>query len=150
MVSPHESWEDVEEGYRTERVGVFVEPRSIGGGDGPTRSKIEPVESAAIVYAVTMCRPLGSALESETTLVSFDDGRTAWEYANLVTHFVAESADANFAESQLRGRVGPPADRWEPDELVSDRGAFAVLREQVGHHVDKIEHLVNGTPALVE
>ncbi|WP_265107879.1 hypothetical protein [Halosolutus halophilus] len=146
MVSPHDSWKDVEDGYRRGRVGVFVEPISVQGRDGPTPPETDTDEPAATAYAVTMRRPMDSVFETETTLVSFEDVRTAWEYANLVTHYVAESADPNFAESQLQGRVGPPAERWTPDGPVSDLTAADVMRRQVAHHASKIEHLVGRKP----
>lgn len=137
MVSPRDSWDDVEDGYRSGDVGVFVEPRRVDGEEGRVAERATDYADAD-AFAVSMCRALGSDDETSTPLVSFADARTAWEYANLVTHYVSESFDPRFAETELRGNAGHDPDGWRPDGPVSDLSAADVLLRMVGDKRHKL------------
>lgn len=142
MVPPHDSWDDVDEGYRRGSVGVVVEEESIDHTDSPAGSKTVADGSDETAYAVSVHRAIGTVSGSADTLVSFVDARVAWEYANLVTHYISESADATFAASELRGEIRPPDERWQPEDPVRERSAADAIRKSVGDHVRKIDHVL--------
>ncbi|WP_049929002.1 hypothetical protein [Halopiger goleimassiliensis] len=140
MVSPRDGWDDREEGYRRDDVGVFVEPTVVDGEDARRVTEYD----AANAFTVSLCREMGTEAETRTPLVRFDEPRTAWEYAHLVTHYVSASFDPSFAESELTGTDGHDPDRWRPEGVVSDLDAETVLRKTVDHHVHKVEDVLEG------
>ena len=152
MVSPRDGWEDREDGYRRDDVGVFVEPTVVDDGEavvaGDEELAVERAETydAADAFTVTLCREMESDDDTRTPLVRFAEPRSAWESANLVTHYVAASFDPSFAESELAGTAGHDPDRWRPEGIVSDLSAEAVLRKTVAHHVHKVEDVLEDPP----
>ncbi|ELZ21635.1 MULTISPECIES: hypothetical protein [Natrinema] len=147
MVSPHPNWVDAEDGYKNGSIGVFVHPAFIRAGDGVYSSSVGVPESDANAYSVSFRSGLGTGYGSHKSLVDFEDPRTAWEYANLATHFFEEAPTTEFAVSRLQGISDLMEDNWTPDGVVSDMGAEEVMRKMLGHYEFQLDDALAATDA---
>ncbi|MWV41053.1 hypothetical protein [Natrialba sp. INN-245] len=134
MVSPHDNWEDVEDGYRNGNIGVFVEPAYIEDEGGVLYSRVGVTESDTNAYLVSYQSGLETGYGSHKELINFEDPRAAWEYANLVTHYLEYGSDEDLSISELQGRSDPTEDTWHPKGVVSEMRAEEVMRKMLGHY----------------
>ena len=102
MVSHHPEWKDVEDGYTLEDAGVFVSPAIVQSGPHSTSHRSGGIpEDEANAYAVEVRTRMGTASETWDPVANFTNPRTAWEFANLLTHFFEAKFDADFAKNDL-------------------------------------------------
>ena len=91
MVSPHPKWADVEDGYRLGSIGVFVSPSIVDSAASASSFKTGGIpEEQANAYSVSIRTSMGTVSETWDPVANFVDPRIAWEFANLVTHYLAE------------------------------------------------------------
>lgn len=141
MVSPSESWEEVENGYRKGETGIFVEQTFVQGGEVLRKSECQNSNSST----VSIRRKMETAYHTWNTLVSFSEARTAWEYANLVTHYIEEtSGSPRQAEAELMGESGYEQETWTPPPIVEEMSALEVMRKMTSwEHEEKINAIVS-------
>lgn len=102
MVSPHPDWDELDNGYRREATGIFVEPAVVRSGGGATMTSAGGIDSDdANAYSVDIRLGLETAWETWDTTTHFSDPRTAWELAHLLTHFFEASSAPEAAKSDL-------------------------------------------------
>lgn len=131
MVSPHGDWEDVENGYVREDRGVFVEPAVVLFGDGLRTYSRGVAESDANCYSVEVRTGIESESESWHPAAQFAELLTAWEFANLLTHYLSavESASDD-ADAGLRRSAVAASEDGEAT-IAGDRSAESVFRALV-------------------
>lgn len=139
MVSSHPNWEDTEDGYKNGSVGVFVHPSFVRSGDGFHSASVGVPESDANAYSVSFRSGLGTGYGTHKSLVDFEDPRTAWEYANLVTHYIENAGGHEFAISELQGQSDPTENNWTPDGIVTDLDAEETMRKMLGHYEFRLD-----------
>lgn len=126
MVSPAEGWEDTENGYQT--------------GGGSTRIYILPVQisEANRMQSIEViegdedadCWELMLAYqnhEMQKSLTKFKNVRTAWEFANLITHYISF-----FGPMSATGDFKPHTGGGLPDVVEEGRDGDEVYREALG------------------
>ncbi|WP_290811800.1 hypothetical protein [Halovivax sp.] len=98
MVSPHPDWEDVADGYRSGENAIFVEP-AVVADDGrvavSSSVRLTPDTASAFVVGVW------TASSAWEIVIAFDDARSAWEFANLLTHYFDGRGDLRAARRAL-------------------------------------------------
>jgi len=77
MPSPSSEWDEINDGYRCGTTGVFVREVLVSGGGEPEREALD----------VNVRRNMETASHTYDTIATFTDRRTAWEFANLLTHY---------------------------------------------------------------
>lgn len=127
-------WEDAEGGYRNGDTLVFVRPVSVQWSDGDGRLKSGEGYGIQAEYGY----------DGHRSVVAFGDARTAWEFANLLTHYLDRRGSAQSALSELtRDKSGPGEESiyWEPPALIEGLSAVEVLGRMAGRYsfvVDEI------------
>lgn len=102
MVSHHPEWDDVEDGYRQGDTGIFVSPAIVQSGPHGSSHRsggVPPEEANA--YSVEVRTSMETAGETWDPVAHFTNPRTAWEFANLLTHFFEAKHDARSAKTGL-------------------------------------------------
>lgn len=145
MVSAHESWEDIEDGYKNGNHGVFVEPAFIESGGGVRTARVGVADTDANAYTVSFHSGLESGSGTQKSIVDFEDPRTAWEYANLTTHFLEDAPDPEVAVPRLQGISDPTEDNWTPDGIVTDLDAETVMRKLLGHSEFRLDDALSNS-----
>lgn len=133
MVAPSEEWEDTEDGYRNGDTVVFVRPVSVQWSDGDGRLKSGEGYGVSAEYGY----------DGHRSVATFGDARTAWEFANLLTHYLDRRGPAQSALSELTRENGPgmDADLWEPPALIEDMEAVEVLEKMAGWYSFVVEEI---------
>ncbi|MFC7232819.1 hypothetical protein ACFQMM_18380 [Saliphagus sp. GCM10025308] len=149
MVSHHATWEDTEDGYKNGEIGVFVTPTHAVSKDRVDYARVRDTEADTTVYSVSFRTGIESGYERRKPLVDFEDPRTAWEYANLATHYIEHAHIAEFAVLELQGRGTPTDQNWIPDGVVADMAAEAVMRKMLGRHESQLDDALERVPAAI-
>lgn len=125
MASPHPDWDDTDDGYRRDDVGIFVEPAVVDSGPGTsfTRSGgISPNDANA--YAVEIRTGMETAGHTWDVVANFSEARAAWEFANILTHYFEARVDELSAKSNLlTDDPDYPGDSMELPTVVEDYNA---------------------------
>lgn len=126
MVAPHPDWSDTEDGYRNDNVGIFVEPASLQTSPGTTYHRSGGItDEEANAYAVELRSGMETASHTWDVIAHFTDARTAWEFANLLTHYFDTRPDARSAKTELLGDDPTyPGDSKDLPQPVEDYDAF--------------------------
>lgn len=134
MVSPHPKWSDIDDGYANESdtIRILVHPArtSYGPGGDPFSITVVAPEQANS-YSVDLMTGPGTVNADWEPIVQFSEARDAWEFANLLTHFIIEinhpreSLDRYlpFRDSSYPGEV------WEPTEIIEELSPGTVLKK---------------------
>ena len=77
MASPSDEWEELDDGYKHGSTGVFVREAMVSRGAEPPRE----------VFEINLRRNMETASHTHDTIATFAEVRTAWEFANLLTHY---------------------------------------------------------------
>lgn len=133
MVSPHSNWEDEENGYRSAGVGIFVEPTAVEAGrEGSYRASGGVSPDDANAYSVDLRTGMGTEKRTWDPIATFDDPRTAWEFAHLLTHYFEACSSARAARDDLLGDdPGYSGDAEALPEPVAGMDAEAAFRRFV-------------------
>lgn len=129
MASPHPEWDDCKGGLRNQDTQIVVSPVDAWFNDHGTvvRSANDGEGNA---YSVKVYSgPPGN--EPHDDIVVFRDARPAWEFAHLLTHYFAHTADPETATSDLihSERETSTDDQWGPNKAVEDLAASDVLEK---------------------
>ncbi|UTF53434.1 hypothetical protein [Natronosalvus rutilus] len=149
MVSHHAAWEDTEDGYKNGEIGVFVTPTYVVSKEGVNYARESDTGANANVYSVSFRTGIESGYERRKSLVDFKDPRTAWEYANLATHYIEHANIAEFAVLELQGRGTPTDQNWIPDGVVADMAAEEVMRKMLGRHESQLDDALERVSAAI-
>jgi hypothetical protein len=132
MVSYHPEWDDVEDGYRRGSTGIFVSPAIVRSGSHGSAHRSGDISTEdANAYSVELRTRMETASETWDPIANFEDQRTAWEFAHLLSHFFEVKHEPSSAKSDLL-TVDPnyPGDsKTLPDivENMSAQEAFLTL-----------------------
>lgn len=121
MVSPHPAWEDTDRGYVRGETELVVYPLRVETAGEAFFERVVDEWEEANALGVRVVYRRRTAAEGTRVLARFTALRTAWEFANLLTHFF-EGRDGLRATAELRadGEGGIP-------RVVSDLTAGEVL-----------------------
>lgn len=84
MVSPKESWEETEQGYRSGGTEIYILPTRTVEQNG--RQYVEVIDDAE---EATQWDLLLEYRTHQKEVATFEDPRTAWEFANALTHYIS-------------------------------------------------------------
>ena len=119
MVSPHESWEEKEDGFKLGKVFVEVLPvqADVSGSAQFVRSVSEKNANA---YQVNVFSSYGTVSESPEEIAIFENPREAWEMAHILTHYLKyHQAPTEIAISDLKhSKVYD--EQWYPEGIIED------------------------------
>jgi len=101
MVSPHNDWEDKENGYVNGSAAIFVKPVI----QNRTSTSIPENEEDANAYAVEIRTGYGSGHGTHDYAVFFEDPVASWEYANLLTHYISERLEQVPDEMVIKNEI---------------------------------------------
>lgn len=138
MVSPADGWKDVDNGYVSGSTRVLVEPIHHEVTENSEFTSSVP-ESEANAYAVSIVDG-SSGHGTHRTLVEIQDPRTAWEVANLCTHYLNERPAMD-----LTGLKYDPAHNSEPEKIrgvVTDLTPEEIMKALLGYDIQAIDHLL--------
>ena len=121
MVSPHPAWEDGERGYVRGETELVVYPLRTERDGAAFFERVVREWEEADALGVRVVYRRRTAGEGTRVLARFTELRTAWEFANLLTHFF-EGRDGVRATADLRPERSDAVPR-----VVSDLTAGEVL-----------------------
>ena len=127
MVSPHSDWQDEENDS-----AVFVKPVTFDG----ISVIIQEDEDDADAFVVEIRTGYGSGYGTRDHAAFFEDPLTAWEYANLLTHFFGITGGPEVSKGDLLHQN--PHDEFDPEpvpRIVEDLSAKEVFQRQLPEYL---------------
>lgn len=148
MVSFHQEWDDVEDGFEKDSTGVYVKPAIVSGGEHSRhhRSGDIPPEEANC-YSVSLRTRMRTSAETWDPVACFADARDAWEFAHLLTHFFSGRHDPWAQKSDLLhdNTLVIPDDAKQVPDIVEELSAEKVLERMLHPHPvpDRVKEAFN-------
>lgn len=137
MVSPNDSWKDIEDGYESSSgsVKIYVESEVVRKNEGARQAETVQDPEDGNVWAVIV-----TYSTSHWIVTRFEEQRTAWEFANLLTHLFSELAP-RAAKGVIMDTGASGEGTTLPTVVEERRDAESVLRKAMAHedhHLDRV------------
>lgn len=137
MVAPHSEWDDTEAGYRNDDTLVAVRPISIRWTEANGKPKSREGYEVTIEYGY----------QSRRSMATFTDPRTAWEFANLLTHYLDRRTPIRSALLDLSPEYGETDGKnaGQLPKIVDELSAVETLKKLAGRYSYVVDEILPET-----